>query len=108
MDQTLMYGAVSNKQVDAIIAYSSDGRIRRFGLRLLSDPEHVFPPYDAILLLSPAAARRPRLVEALRPLLGAIDQPTMQEANARVDVERHSPRRAADWLLRTIEGGKRP
>src|SRR5262249_52740360 len=85
IDQTLMDGAVSKGTVDAVIAYTSDGRVKAFGLQLLKAPEQVFPPYDAILLVSPAAARRPGLREALRPLLGAISQETMQEANGRVD-----------------------
>jgi osmoprotectant transport system permease protein len=102
MDQTLMYRAVSEGQVDAIIAYTSDGRVKAFDLEPLTDPEHVFPPYDAILLMSPAAARRPGFQEALKPLLGAIKQETMQEANRCVDVEKQSPKQVAAWLLTKI------
>lgn len=101
MDPTLMYGAVSGGQVDVIVAFSSDGRITESGLQLLRDPEHVFPPYDAILLVSRDAARRPGFVAALRPLVGSIDQKTMQEANRRVDVEKQSPKKVAKWLLAT-------
>jgi osmoprotectant transport system permease protein len=108
MDQTLMYSAVREGQVDAIIAFSSDGRVAAFNLQLLEDPARVFPPYDAILLVSRAAARRPGLVEALRQLIGAVNQETMQQANGRVDVGRHSPRQAAGWLLQTITRGKQP
>jgi osmoprotectant transport system permease protein len=111
MEQTLMYGAVSEGTVDAIIAYTSDGRVRSLELKPLSDPEHVFPPYDAILLLSPAAARRPGFQEALKPLLGAIDLGTMQEANLlvdRKDDKKQSPRRAAEWLWRKIQRSAHP
>src|SRR5262249_39772578 len=82
---------------------------KAFDLKLLADPARVFPPYDAILLLSPAAARRPALVSALRPLIGAIDQETMQEANRRGDVEKQSPRDAAGWRwggVRSLGGGE--
>ncbi len=108
MDQTHTYEAASKGKVDAIIAYTSDGRIKAFRLQLLEDPERVFPPYDAILLVSPAAARRPGLLEALKPLLGKIDQPTMQEANGRVDIEQHSPKSAAAWLRKAIQKGENP
>ena len=72
MDSTLMYEAVARGTVDVVSAYTSDGRLVAFDLVLLADPKHVFPPYDAVLLVSPQAARRPDLVEALRPLVGAI------------------------------------
>ena len=42
-------------QVDLIIAYTSDGRIPVYQLEILKDPKQAFPPYDAILLLSPDA-----------------------------------------------------
>lgn len=99
MDPTLMYGAVSEGTVDAIVAFSSDGRIKERELVLLRDSAQVFPPYDAILLVSRDAAGRPGFVDALRPLVGAIKQDRMQEANRRVDVEKQSPATVARWLL---------
>lgn len=108
MDQTLMYGAVSKGTLDAIVAYTSDGRIPKFRLKLLTDPERVFPPYDAILLLSRAAAQRPGFEAALRPLLRAMPLDTMREANLRVDEGKQSPRRVASWLLTTIQKREYP
>jgi osmoprotectant transport system permease protein len=102
MDPTRMYDAVADGQLDVIVAYTSDGRIKEADLRLLKDPKQVFPPYDAILVVSPAAARRPGFVEALSPLIGAIDQETIQEANRRVDVAGQSPAKVSGWLLETI------
>jgi osmoprotectant transport system permease protein len=105
MDPTLMYSAVSgvSPAVDVICAYTSDGRIAANDLLLLEDPAHAFPPYDAVLLLSPKASSNAHLVEALRRLLGAIDVDMMREANRRVDVEGHRPRQAAVELLSLLE-----
>jgi osmoprotectant transport system permease protein len=100
MDPSLMYAAAADGQVDAAIAFSSDGRIGAFGLKLLEDPQLAFPTYDALLLLSRSAYAKPGVVDALRPLVGAIDQERMREANRRVDVGKESPKRAAEWLLR--------
>src|SRR5262249_54187510 len=69
-------------------------------LVVLDDPRHAFPPYDAVLLISPQAAARPRCVAALRPLVGAIPVDLMREANRRVDLDRQTVRRAAENLLR--------
>jgi len=99
-DSTFMYEAVKDGRVDVITAFSSDGRIAAYDLRVLSDPRHAFPPYDAILLLSPRVAGEPRVVRALQPLLGAIDVETMRSANLQVDRERdkQTPAAAAAWL----------
>jgi osmoprotectant transport system permease protein len=104
-DPTLMYGAVRDGEVDVIVAYTSDGRLEKYGLVLLKDNLGVLPSYDAILLVSAKAAAKPGLIEALKPLVqggGAIDNATMQEANRQVDVEGKSPRRVALELLEAI------
>jgi osmoprotectant transport system permease protein len=105
MDPTLMYAAVARGAVDVVSAYTSDGRIKALDLVVLEDPRHAFPPYDAVLLLSPQAARRPPCIATLRPLIGTISVDLMREANRRVDVERQTVRRAAENLLRASSGG---
>src|SRR5262249_8265004 len=102
MDPTLMYGAVKDDQVQVIVAYNSDGRIPAFDLKVLRDTRQGFPPYDAVLLLSPEASRRPGVREALDPLIGAIDLDVMRQANRRVDVEKWTARRSAQELLQQI------
>jgi osmoprotectant transport system permease protein len=106
MDPTLMYGAVRDGRLEAIIAYTSDGRIPAFGLEVLTDPRRAFPPYDAILLLSPAAAQRPGLRAALESLVGAVPLETMRQANYAVDVDKATARRTAADLLRRASTGK--
>jgi osmoprotectant transport system permease protein len=98
MDQTFMYGAADSEQVDVIVAYTSDGRMTYYHLEVLDDPERALPPYDAILLLSPEAARRPGFAEAVRPLVGRVSIDAMRNANLRVDMEKWGPRRAAAEL----------
>src|SRR5262249_42922706 len=91
MNPTLMYSAVSEGTVAVISAYTSDGRIKALDLVLLEDDNHVFPPYDAILLCSERAAGAPGFVEALSPLVGSIKLETMQEANGLVDQQHREP-----------------
>lgn len=86
-DSTLMYTAVAEGHVDAISAFSTDGRIAAFDLVVLDDPLDAFPPYDAVLLLSASAAERGDLVAVLEPLVGAISDAAMREANRRVDLD---------------------
>ena len=84
--------------VDVITTFSSDGRIARYGLKLLADPKGALPPYDAVLLARTNAD--PRLLAALKPLLGAISLPRMQAANLQVDRtdNKQTPAQAAAWL----------
>ena len=103
-DSTLMYAAAAEGRVDAISAFSTEGRIARYDLVVLDDPREALPPYDAVLLLSAEAARRPEVRAALEPLLSAIDVETMRRANLRVDVEGASVSEAARLLDAELRG----
>ena len=98
MDSTFMYTAMLNGQVDVITAYSTDGRIAALDLVILDDPLGVLPPYDAMVLLSPQAARDDAVASALAPLINAISPALMREANRRVDLDGATPSEAAAWL----------
>ena len=106
MDSTFMYGAVVNRDVDVISAFSSDGRIARYDLLVLEDPKGALPPYDAVLLLSPRRAGDDSLRRALEPLVGKIDVELMRDANLRADrdQDKETPRQAARWLWEKISG----
>ena len=103
MDAAFMYGAVRDGAVDAITAYTTDGRIDAFDLVVLEDPLAALPPYDTIVLVSPEAAQRPAIARALAPLLGQIDASLMRRANAIVDLERRSVREGAELILEDVE-----
>ncbi len=107
-DPTLMYPAVQKGVVDVISAFTTDGRIPAFGLMLLRDDRGVLPPYDAVLLLSPRAARSTRLKLAFEPLIGAISNEEMRRANMMVDLEKSSISQAADWLSGQVVAGNKP
>jgi osmoprotectant transport system permease protein len=102
MQPDFMYRAVAAGEVDVISAYSSDGQIAQYDLVTLADPKHVFPPYDAILLLAPKRAHDDRLIAALQPLVGAIDVKVMREANLRGAQGDTTPDAVAQWLARRI------
>jgi osmoprotectant transport system permease protein len=101
-DPSLMYSAVAESEVDVISAFSTDGRIAAYDLAVLDDTRKALPPYDAVVLLSPNTAGDPEFVDALRPLLGAISDDAMREANKIVDVDRGTVREAADYLNEAV------
>ena len=83
-----MYDALANGDVDVITAGSSDGRLTAQDLVQLEDPLQAIPPYDAVLLLSPRAARRREVARALEPLIGQIQFDLIRQANHMVDREK--------------------
>lgn len=100
MDPSLLYQAIAARQVDAITAYSSDGRIDALGLAVLEDDRHAIPPYDAVVLASPRLAREaPDVVAAVASLGGAIDAARMRALNRLVDEQRSTPRAVAAEFL---------
>lgn len=102
IDATLMYPAIKSGQLDVIMAFSTDGRIDAFDLKVIEDTRHAFPPYDAIILLSPQAAQDDRIVKALMPLVNHISTTTMRDANKRVDLDDEIPSQVAQELLKPI------
>jgi osmoprotectant transport system permease protein len=104
MDPALMYQALASGEVDVISAFSTDGRIPALDITLLEDDLGVIPPYDAIVLAGPRLSHElPQVIEALQPLLGAIDAGAMQRMNRAVDLEGRSPARVAREFLEELE-----
>ncbi len=104
MDSSLMYQAVANGSVDVISAFSTDGRIAAFDLRVLEDDRGVIPPYDAVVLVSPHLMRKqPAVAEALRRLSGAIDADKMRRMNLEVDEFGKSPTEVATRFVADLE-----
>jgi osmoprotectant transport system permease protein len=103
---TFMYRALTDGEADVISAFSSDGRIVADHLVVLADPRHALPPYDAVILVSPARANDKRLLGALRPLIGAIPVSAMRAANYSVDRDQDklTPAQAAATLARRAGG----
>lgn len=109
MDSSLMYEALAGGSADVIAAYSTDGRIAAYSLRVLEDDRGVIPPYDALVLMRhDFAAREPGLMRAVASLAGRLDAAAMRRLNAAVDLEGRAPESvAAQWLAACAETGTR-
>ena len=81
-----------------IAGFSSDGRIAAHDLVVLDDPAGALPPYDAMVLIGPAAGDDPVVACALS-LQIPVD--VMRRANLMVDrdADKRTPADAAAWLL---------
>jgi osmoprotectant transport system permease protein len=103
MDPSLLYPAIAAGQVDAITAYTSDGRLVTYDLVTMRDEKGALPPYDAVVLAAPGLARRaPDVVAAVAGLEGTIDVETMRDLNRQVDEGGKSPAAAAAGFLASL------
>ena len=101
MDYGLMYRAIDTGDVDAMVAYSSDGRIASMNLFILEDEKNVFPPYDAAFIIrTETLENMPGLEEVLNKLTGRIDMETIHVLNAFVDLDEMDPKEVALNFLR--------
>lgn len=104
MEHGLVYKAMKNGQVDLTDAYSTDGQLVAFDLKLLKDDRGFFPQYyGAPMVRQQSLDRYPELTNILAPLTGSIDEATMQRLNYEVEVNHRSFAEVAGSFL--IENG---
>ena len=97
-----MYTAVDDQQVDIIAAYTSDGRVAAYNLKILDDPRNAFLPYDGFIIASSSAAQNNIFMETMRALIDNISDEEMREANKIVDVDGGSISDAVQYLQGVI------
>ncbi|WIL35098.1 choline ABC transporter substrate-binding lipoprotein OpuBC [Bacillus stercoris] len=82
----LVYDAVKSGKMDIVLAYSTDGRIKSYGLKMLKDDKQFFPPYDCSPVVPEKVLKEhPELEGIIKKMIGKIDTATMQELNYEVD-----------------------
>lgn len=82
----LVYDAVESGRMDAVLAYTTDGRIAAYDLKILEDDRQFFPPYDASMVVdNKLLSEHPELEAILNRLVGTIDTEKMQELNYESD-----------------------
>ena len=98
----LKYQALAGGAVDVVDGFSTDGLLARYGLMVLADDRHFFPPYEAAALLGRRAAARADVVAALTRLSGRLDEATMRALNRRVEVDGEDSRLVAAAALDSL------
>jgi osmoprotectant transport system substrate-binding protein len=100
MDIGLAFQALDKGQIDVLVGYATDGRIPALNLITLKDDKGYFPPYfPAPILKEEFAKMHPDVVETLNELADKLDEKTIADLNARVDVEKKDPKVVASEFL---------
>jgi len=88
LDHGIAYEALGQRQIDVTDIYSTDAKIRQYGLRVLDDDLHYFPRYDAVLLYRLDLPRRfPAAWRAIGALEGRISADAMIVMNAAAELD---------------------
>lgn len=86
MEHGLKYEALRTKGIDFVDAYTTDGKLLRYNVRLLEDDKEFFAPYDAIPVVRQELIQaHPEVRDALNLLAYRIDEERMRELNLEVE-----------------------
>ena len=96
----LRYEALLQKQIDVANGFATDWQIAAEKFAALKDDKGLFPPYYLAPVVRPEIASNPKIVEVLDKVDGLIDNPTMQELNRQVEVDKKEPRSVAAAFLK--------
>ena len=101
ISDAVMYKAAFEKQLDVISGYSTDGRLKAYGLVVLKDDKNIFPPYYAAPIVKENSLKKFALLEKILNLLAnKINDSTMAALNYKTDYLHQSPERVAkDFLV---------
>ena len=100
VDGGLRYTAIDNHKSDVIDAFSTDGLLEAFQLKVLKDDKHFFPPYYAVPIIKEETLKdHPELKKAINTLSGKLSDEKMRELNYKVDSLKQSPAKVAKEFL---------
>jgi osmoprotectant transport system permease protein len=104
LDHDLAYRGLEKGTIQAIDTYSTDAKIKYYGLRLLKDDLNHFPVYNAVILYrSDLEERAPYVVTVLKELESKIHESEMIKMNSRANLEMVSESKiASDFLLEKL------
>lgn len=86
LDPGLRYQALQDGQVDAVVAFSTDGQIGGFDLQALEDDKNFYPAYQAApVIRQDVLQANPTIADVLGSVADKLDETTMANLNWMVD-----------------------
>ncbi len=99
---TLRAAAEKTSGVNAAMAYGTDGPVAALGLVIMQDPKGAQPVYaPAPLVREDVLKRHPVIATVLAPIFKSLDTETLQQLNARIQLEGIDARKVAGDYLRS-------
>src|SRR5215218_11034 len=101
VDIALRHEVLTKGQADLSIVFTTDPQIKREGFVLLEDDKGMFPPYNSTFVVRDETAKQagPDLAKVVAQVEEGLTNETMQELNARVDLDKKTPEQVAKEYL---------
>ena len=100
IDLAKRHEVIVNGQSDVGLVFTTDGQIAADKLVVLKDDKHLFPPYNATLLVRDDVAKsHPGMEKVVEQIQGGLTDAVMQELNSRVDLDKQKPEDVARQYL---------
>lgn len=88
LDHGLAYEAIKDGRIDVMDVYTTDAKLKRYGLKVLVDDRGFFPPYEAVLVYrKDFPSRAPKAFLALQGMAGSISGAAMIQMNAAAELD---------------------
>jgi len=92
VDPGLKYEGLKAGRADAAVAFGTDGEIEEYGLVVLEDDKHLFPPYQvAPVVRADVLNANPKIREALDALAPKLTDEVMRRLNYEVSGKKREP-----------------
>jgi osmoprotectant transport system substrate-binding protein len=99
---TIKAAAEGTSDVNAAMAYGTDGPVSALGLVILDDPKGVQPVYaPAALIREEVLAKNPKIKDLLAPVFKSLDGVTLQGLNAQIALEGKDAKQVAIQYLKS-------
>jgi osmoprotectant transport system substrate-binding protein len=100
MDTGAIYAATANGTCNFGEVFTTDGRIKALDLQVLEDDREFFPKYNMAPVVSQSLMDdNPQIADLFAPVTEKLDDETLIDLNARIDVDGEEPTDVAwDWL----------
>lgn len=101
VDIAQRHEVLTSGDADVSIVFTTDPQIKRDDLVLLEDDQGMFPPYNSTFLVRDETIEEagPDLAATIEKVNENLDAEVMQELNARVDLDKETPKEAAAGYL---------
>jgi osmoprotectant transport system substrate-binding protein len=98
----LRHEVLRKGQADVSIVFTTDPQIQRNDLVLLEDDKGMFPPFNSTLVVRDDVVRKagPDLAATAAKASKGLTDEVMQELNARVDLDKKTPKQVASEYLK--------
>jgi osmoprotectant transport system substrate-binding protein len=101
VDLSLRHEVLTKGQADVSIVFTTDPQIKREKFVLLEDDKGMFPPYNSTLVVRDDVVKKagPDLAQVVGQVNEGLTDEAMQELNARVDLDKETPKAVAGQYL---------